>query len=415
MRGVIWIVLLFAVAVVAATTLGTNDGLVTLYWRGWRTDFSLNLFLIIVAATCFVLVLAAQALRSLVSLPRRAGEWRALRRERAAQSALRESLAEYFGARFGRARKAAQKALAVAEETPVLAADADFRVLAELVAAGSLHRLQDRARRDETLRRALSAAQQASSPRIAEEATRLLGAEWALEDRDAPQALDLLAALPPGAARRTHALRLRLKAARMARQPLEALQTARLLAKHQAFSPQVAQSLLRSLAADTLEGAHDVEQLKRLWGQVDATDRRDPQVAARAALRAVQLDAADEARQWLRPFWDRLSELSGEDREAVALAIIEARSGMADDWLPRLESAAQAFGHEGAVVAAVGMAFAERQLWGKARRLLEQAAAAPGLPARTRRLAWRELAALAREESDEGRAVACERAAASID
>jgi HemY protein len=415
MRGVIWIVLLFAVAVVAATTLGTNDGLVTLYWRGWRTDFSLNLFLIIVAATCFVLVLAAQALRSLVSLPRRAGEWRALRRERAAQSALRESLAEYFGARFGRARKAAQKALAVAEETPLLAADADFRVLAELVAAGSLHRLQDRARRDETLRRALSAAQQASSPRIAEEATRLLGAEWALEDRDAPQALDLLAALPPGAARRTHALRLRLKAARMARQPLEALQTARLLAKHQAFSPQVAQSLLRSLAADTLEGAHDVQQLKRLWGQVDATDRRDPQVAARAALRAVQLDAADEARQWLRPFWDRLSELSREDREAVALAIIEARSGMADDWLPRLESAAQAFGHEGAVVAAVGMAFAERQLWGKARRLLEQAAAAPGLPARTRRLAWRELAALAREESDEGRAVACERAAASID
>ncbi len=415
MRGVIWIVLLFAVAVVAATTLGTNDGLVTLYWRGWRTDLSLNLFLIVVAAACVVLVLAAQALRSLVSLPRRAGEWRALRRERAAQSALRESLAEYFGARFGRARKAAQKALAVAEETPLLAADADFRVLAELVAAGSLHRLQDRARRDETLRRALSAAQQASGPRIAEEATRLLGAEWALEDRDAPQALDLLAALPPGAARRTHALRLRLKAARMARQPLEALQTARLLAKHQAFSPQVAQSLLRSLAADTLEGAHDVQQLKRLWGQVDATDRRDPQVAARAALRAVQLDAADEARQWLRPFWDRLSELSREDREAVALAIIEARSGMADDWLPRLESAAQAFGHEGAVVAAVGMAFAERQLWGKARRLLEQAAAAPGLPARTRRLAWRELAALAREESDEGRAVACERAAASID
>jgi HemY protein len=415
MRGVIWILLLFAVAVVAATTLGTNDGLVTLYWRGWRTDFSLNLFLIVLAAACFVLVLAAQALRSLVSLPRRAGEWRALRRERAAQSALRESLAEYFGARFGRARKAAEKALAVAEETPVLAADADFRVLAELVAAGSLHRLQDRARRDETLRRALSAAQQGSGPRIAEEATRLLGAEWALEDRDAPQALDLLAALPPGAARRTHALRLRLKAARMARQPLEALQTARLLAKHQAFSPLVAQSLLRSLAADTLEGAHDVQQLKRLWGQIDAADRRDPQVAARAALRAVQLDAADEARLWLRPFWDRLSELSREDREAVALALIEASSGIADDWLPRLESAAQAFGHEGAVVAAVGMVFAERQLWGKARRLLEQAAAAPGLPARTRRLAWRELAVLAREESDEARAVACERAAAAVD
>lgn len=416
MRGVIWIVLLFVVAVVAATTLGTNDGLVTLYWRGWRTDFSLNLFIIVVVAACMVLVLAARALHSLVSLPRRAGEWRALRRERAAQLALRESLAEFFGARFGRARAAAQRALAVAEETPTLAADVDFRVLGELLAAGSLHRLQDRNQRDETLQRALRAARHGSGgPRIAEEAARLLGAEWALDDRDAPQALELLAALPAGAARRTHALRLRLKAARMASQPLEALQTARLLAKHQAFSPLVAQSLLRSLAVDTLERAHDVQQLKRLWGQVDAADRRDAQVAARAALRAVQLGAADEARQWLRPFWERLSELAREDREAVSLALIEARPGIGDEWLPRLESAAQAYGHEAAVVAAVGMVFAERQLWGKASRLLEQAAAAPGLPGRTRRLAWRQLAALAREQADEARAVDCERAAAAID
>lgn len=415
MRSVIWIVLLFVVAVVAASTLGTNDGLVTLYWRGWRTDFSLNLFVILLAAACGVLVIAAQAIHALVNLPRRAGEWRALRRERAAQSALRESLTEYFGARFGRARKAAQKALAVAVDTPTLATDNDFRVLGELLAAGSLHRLQDRASRDETLARAMKAARQGSGPRIAEEATRLLGAEWALDDRDAPGALEKLAALPPGAARRTHALRLRLKAARMARQPLEALHTARLLAKHQAFSPVVAQSLLRSLAAETLEGAHDVQQLRRLWGQIDAADRRDPQVAARAAQRAVQLDAAAEAQHWLRPFWDRLSELAREDREALALALIEARRGIAAEWLPRLESAAQGHGHEPAVVAAVGMVFAECQLWGKARRLLEQAAVAPGLPASTRRLAWRQLAELARQQSDEAGAVECERAAAAID
>lgn len=415
MRGVIWLLLLFVVAVVAATTLGSNDGLVTLYWRGWRTDVSLNLFVILAVVACGVLVVATQAIQALVSLPRRAGEWRALRRERAAEAALRESLVEYFSARFGRARKAAQKALAVAEETPALAADAGFRVLAELLAAGSLHRLQDRTTRDDSLRRAMKAARQASGPRIAEEGALLLGAEWALDDGDAPGALDRLAELPPGAARRTHALRLKLKAARMARQPLEALQTARLLAKHQAFSPVVAQSLLRSLAADTLQGAHDVQQLRRLWSQIDAADRRDPQVAARAALRAVQLDAADDAQQWLRPFWERLPELEREDREAVSLALIEARRGIGGEWLPRLEVAAQGYSHEGAVVAAVGMVFAEHQLWGKARRLLEQAATAPGLPARTRRLAWRQLAALAREEADEARAVECERAAAAID
>jgi HemY protein len=413
MRGVIWLVLLFVVAVVAASTLGSNDGLVTIYWGGWRTDLSLNLFVLLVVGSCMVLLAAAKAINSLLTLPKRAGDWRALRRERAAQAALRDALAEYFGARYGRARKAAQRALSIQAATPVLHGDAQFHMLAQLLAAGSLHRLQDKPLRDETLRLALKSGRQGGPG--ADDAARLLAAEWALEDRDAPRALEMLGALPPGAARRTHALRLKLQATRMARQPLEALHTARLLANHQAFSPLVAQTLLRSLVAETLEHVYDVQQLRRLWGQIDAADRRDPQVAARAAQRAVQLQAADDARQWLRPFWERLSELSREDREHVALALIDARGGIGVDWLPRLESAAQAFGHEAPVVAAVGMVYAERRLWGKARRLLEQAAAAPALAMRTRRAAWRQLALLAREEADEDRAVQCERAAAALD
>ncbi len=85
------------------------------------------------------------------------------------------------------------------------------------------------------------------------------------------------------------------------------------------------------------------------------------------------------------------------------------------DWLPRLEQAVQTYGQEPAVLAAAGMALAERQLWGKARRLLEQAAASPQLAGRARRAAWRELARQARDEGDEARAAQCERAAAGID
>ena len=410
MRGVIWLVLLFVVAVVAATTLGGNDGLVSVYWGGWRTDLSLNLFVILMLGGCVVLMLAAQALNSLISLPRRAGQWRALRRERAAEAALREAQAEYFGARYGRAHKAAQRALALQPDAPALAGDSQFRLLACLLAAGSLHKLQDRTRRDANLKQALQVERAGS-----DEAARLLAAEWALDDRDAPRALEMLDAMAPGAARRTQALRLRLQAARMARQPMEALRTARLLANHQAFSPIVAQSLLRSLASETLESAHDAQQLRRLWSQFDVADRRDAQVCCRAAQRAGQLDAAEDGRAWLRPFWDRLAELPREDRDQVALALVEVRAGIGNDWLPRLESAAQAFGHEGAVVAAVGMVFAERQLWGKARKLLEQAAGSPTLPARTRRAAWRQLAQLARRDGDESRAMDCERAAAAID
>jgi len=415
MRGVIWLVLLFVVAVVAATTLGSNDGLVTIYWGSWRTDLSLNLFVIIVVVSCFLLTSAAQALNALVNLPRRAGEWRALRRERGAQAALRDAQAEYFSARYSRAHKAASKALAIQADAPELHADIEFTVLGHLLAAASLHRLQDRARRDELMARLMKLLRKGGAARSADDGARLLAAEWAVEDRDAPRALELLAELPPGVARRTQALRLKLQASRMARQPLDALHTARLLANHQAFTPVAAQGLLRSLALETLDGAHDVQQLRRLWEQFDNADRRDPYVIARLALRAVALDAVADARQWLRPLWDRLGELSRDERQQVALALMEAPAGLPAEWLPRLESAVVAFGHEPAVLAAVGTAYAERQLWGKARRLLEQAAAAPALSTRARRHAWRLLARLAREENDETRAQACERAAAALD
>src|SRR4029079_15096763 len=118
MRAIIWFVLLFAVAVVAATTLGTNDGLVTFYWGGWRLDLSLNLFLLLLLGTCFLIVAVIQGIDALTGVPRRAREWRVARRDRTAQAALRDSLAQYFGGRYSRAQKSAQRALAIQIETP---------------------------------------------------------------------------------------------------------------------------------------------------------------------------------------------------------------------------------------------------------------------------------------------------------
>ena len=414
MRAVIWFVLLFAVAVVAATTLGTNDGLVSFYWAGQRLDLSLNLFLILLAGTCFVLITVFNAINALIGLPRRAREWRVARRDRTAQASLREALAQYFGGRYSRAQKAALRALAIQGDTPELAQDNEFTVLGHLLAAGSAHRLQDRAGRDRAIQRALELASHSAAARSAEEGARLLAAEWALDDRDAARALELLAELPTGVARRTQALRLRLQATRLGRQPQEALKTARLLAKHQGFSKSAAQGLLRSLAFESLGTARDADQLRRVWTQLDPLDRRDAFVAARAASRAAAFGASDEARGWLRPFWDRLSELSSEERAAVSLALVEAVAGLGVDWLPRLEAAARAYAREGAIAFTVGMALAERQLWGKAARLLEDSAADPSLPSTARRRAWLMLARIAAAQDDGARAARAYEAAASV-
>ena len=414
MRNIIWLVLLFGVAVLAASTLGTNDGLATFYWRGWRVDVSMNLFLLALIGTCFVIVTAIQTLSSFVGLPQRAHEWRVARRDRTAQAALRDALAQYFGGRYSRAQKAAQRALVIQADTPELAQDNEFTVLGHLLAAGSAHRLQDRAGRDEQLKRALDLSRRSVAARSAEEGARLLAAEWALDDRDTPRALELLGQLPVGVARRTHALRLRLQATRLGRQPQDALKTARLLAKHQGFSKIAAQGLLRSLAFEALDAAHDIDQLRRVWLQFDALDRRDAFVAARAADRAAGLGGFEEARSWLRPFWDQPTELGVDERAAVALGLVSAMPGIGADWLPRLEAASAAFAREGTVALAVGCALAERHLWGKARRLLEQAAADPLLASVSRRKAWLALAQLAQQEADSARVAECFEAAARL-
>jgi HemY protein len=412
-RGIVWLIFLFGAAVLAAALLGPNDALVAIHWRGWRADLSMNLFLLLVLLACFVIMATVRGLEAMLSLPQRAREWRALQRERGAQRALREALAEYFGARYGRAQKSAEHAVTIADETPEMPDAPSTRALARLVAAGSAHRLQDRTRRDELLRRIDTDAADAPTRAVAEGA-RLLAAEWALDDRDAPRALDLLAALPPGVGRRTQALRLKLHAQRLARQPIEALQTARLLAKHQAFSPVAAQGLVRSLAIEVLDGAHDADQLRRQWLALDAADRADAPVAARAAQRASAFGDGESARAWLAPLWERIAALASDERALLAAALMESTSGVGTDWLARAETALHDSPADAAIAGAAGAVFAERGLWGKARRPLEQAATSTLLAAKMRRRAWRWLAALAREQGDEARAAACDRAAAGV-
>ncbi len=414
MRTVIWVLLLFAAAALAAANLGTNDGLASFYWRGSRVDLSLNLFLLLLLATCAALMTVLHLAARLLELPQRAQEWRSARRERGAQQALRDALAYYFGGRFTRAQKAAQRALAIQRDSGEFERDKQFTVLAHVLAAGSAHRLQDRSARDASLHDAFDLTRGNFAAGSAEEGARLLAAEWALDDRDAERALQWIAELPVGVARRTQALRLKLQAARLARQTQEALKTARLLAKHQAFSRPAAEGMLRSLANETLDSARDADQLRRLWQQFEAADRRDPFIAARAAQRAAEFGAPEDARAWLRPFWERLNELPSDERAAVAQALSRSVAGIGAEWLVRLEAAAAAFPREGAIALAVGAAWAERQLWGKARQMLEQAARDSALHVRWRREAWLRLAQIARNEGDTARVAECFESAARL-
>ena len=202
MRSIIWLILLFVAAVVAATVLGRNDALVSVFYGEWRLDLSLNLFLLAVVGLVLLLFAGLQASNSLLSLPQRAREWRQLKRERAASAALRDAWAELLAARYARAQRLAQRALDLQAEVPELKSDVQFSVLAQVAAATGLHRLQDRSARDERVQAALQLVRESLGAGTAADGVQLLAAEWALDDRDAARSLDLLSELAPGVARR---------------------------------------------------------------------------------------------------------------------------------------------------------------------------------------------------------------------
>jgi HemY protein len=409
MRASAWLLALFGIAVAAALFAGNNQATVTVFWPPYRVDLSLNLVVLLLAGSFVLLYAALRALSALFELPREARRWRLQQKERALHVSLVDALSYLMGGRFIRARKSAEAALAqeralkAAGEKP--ANGAQLRALSHLVAAESAQALQDKAGRDEHLERALehSVARTGSHADLREGA-HMRAARWALDDRDAQAALGWLGELPQGAARRTLALRIKLKAARLAHQTLEALETARLLAKHRAFSAPAAQSIVRGLATELLSGAHDTAQLQRAWNSLEASERAMPELAIHAAQRLMALQGDPAlARAWLLPAWERMVEpgstLGEQQRFKLVRALESGFASLDGAWLARLEAAQQKNPRDPNLQYLAGMACLQRQLWGKAQLLLTQAALGlqdTGL----HRKAWRALAELAEKRED---------------
>jgi len=382
MRVALWLLALFGMAVAAALFAGNNQGTVTLFWPPYRMDMSLNMALLTLAGVFLLVHGALGALGALFDLPRQARRWRTQRRERAMHGALADAIALLVAGRYSRARRQAQAAIAQQRDAaafdPPLAQARQLEALAHLMAAESAHALQDRAARDEHLRQITSLAADKPSAGLqnVREGALLWAARWSLEDQDAPGAMQHLGALPQGAARRVLALRLRLRASQQAQQSADALETARLLAKHKALSPLAAQSLRRGLALQWLGQAHDAAQLRQAWQGLDATERDMPEIALRAATRLHQLGGEPaQARDWLLPAWKQQQDLAPALRVRLMQALEVTLDSIDADWLSRIEQAQRASPADALLLYIAGMACMHRQLWGKAQQLLAQAAA----------------------------------------
>lgn len=423
MRAALWFIGLFGVASAVALFASSNGSTVSLFWPPYRFDVSLNL-LVLLSMAGFALVYGLlRALALLTALPGRARDWRAARQDRFMQSHLLEGLVHLMTGRYSRARKAAEQTLQRESNMRRMGrpskASHSMRVVAHLLAAQSAHALQDGVARDSHVAAALQQAQGEASSAGAE-AVALRAAHWALQERDVNAAQRWLDQLPSGVARRTLALRLRLRLARLTGNATLALETTRLLAKHKAFSPLQARSLLRALVVDSVSRCLEIDALTTLWRSLDTAERELPEVACRAAVQCVQLGgAADTALQWLAPVWAQLDRRVGALEAEHELLLIHAlesvfdAGGCSSDWLARIEGAHKHWPAHAPLQYLAGVACWHAQLWGKARQAIEQALPRldhPYLKAR----AWYILADLANSRSQADEASQAWRNASSL-
>lgn len=413
MRNVFWFLGLAALAVALALLVGNNAATFTLFWPPHRFDVSFNFALFVLIAAFVLLHLALRGLAALRELPRRAQRWRRLQVERAVVGAVMDALSHQLAGRFVRSQSSAQQALDQLRSSAVSQwpRRAQLQLLAHLLLAESAQSLQNRERRDEQLQAALQPALASGAPE-ARDGVLLRAVRWAIEDRDPDTARARLAELPQGTARRIQALRLKLRVARLGGATTEALETARLLAKHRAFSPTAASSIVRGLALDTLAEAHDLSQLQSIWSGLDPAERQMPELALAAAQRANRLleqdpdaIATDRAtalrlvREWLQPLWQSIGVLDAGQQRSLVLALEPGLAELDAAWLARLEQTQQQFPGNPYLQYLSGQAYAHRQLWGKASQLLVHASHSLNDPVLLRRT-WVTLARLAEERDD---------------
>ncbi|SDC70659.1 heme biosynthesis protein HemY [Paraburkholderia lycopersici] len=349
-RGLLWLALLFAIAVALATVGRFDAGQVLLVYPPYRVDVSLNLFVVGIVVAFLLLYAILRFVRNIVTMPRRVAAYRARMRTEKAHAALRDAVGNLYAGRFSRAEKAARDSLADERNTSA----------AGLIAATAAHRLHEYARRDEWLTRV-------DDPDL-QEARLMATADMRADGRDADGALAALTEMRSQGGRRIHAQQIALRAQQQLKNWSEVLKLVKTLEKREALHPAVAVRL-RQLAAENLlrDRRHDADALLELWQSLSTVERHSPRLADCAAELLIALDRPNDARkiveEALAQNWDarllrRYPDTAGSD----ALPLIQ----KAEAWRKDRPE-------DGDLLFALGRLCLKQQLWGKAQSFLEAA------------------------------------------
>jgi HemY protein len=348
MRGLMWVMAVFALAVGLSLAARLNDGYAILALPPYRVELSLN-FAILLGLAGFALgYVLLRLVTHTLRLPLHVRAFHARRRSEKGQAAMLAALRALFEGRYARAEKSAGEAYELAQ-APALSA---------LIAARAAGELRETERRDQWLARAESHDADARQARLAVQAGLLL------DDRRYDDALAVLRELSAGGPKRIATQRMLMKTHQRLGHWDEVRRLATSLGKRGVLAEVAATQLRITAQIEALrQKAGDAIGLAERWRQTE--DQLDARVARTAAQLFIALGECRRAHgiveAALEAEWnEQLILLYGECLGADVLAQIE----RAEKWL-------KARPRERALLLTLGCLCLQQELWGKAQHYLE--------------------------------------------
>ncbi|MDR2189625.1 MAG: heme biosynthesis protein HemY [Azonexus sp.] len=364
MRGLFWLITLFAAAAAVAIGARMNDGYVLFVLPQVRHEITLNTFFIVLALLFLLFYGVLRALSFTFSLPERARRFRARRHREKAVQLFEDAVRLLFEGRFGQALKKAREAH-----------DAEAACgLSALIAARAAQRMREPEKQQEWMDKA-----KASDPRT-EAATLMLEAEMMNEERHFSEALQALDKLQEKQGRHIAALRLEFRARQGIGDWDGVLRLTRQLAKRDALPPEVVrEARIQAHLGNIAQLADDTAELS-VYLRALPTDERDQRVVLAAAQALLANQAEGEAQKWIESGFDA----TPHDEWLGDLLILYGRLANGDPLqrIGRAEAWLKRYPHDARLLLALGRMCRRQRLWGKAQSYLEASlAVAPTQPA----------------------------------
>ncbi len=358
MRGLLWLLGLFALAAALAVAGRYNEGYALLVWPPYRLQISLNLLILLLVGGFVALYTLSRVVARTMALPRAVQRYRERKSRERASQAIYDTVRLRIEGRFGQALKQATAAYE-AGESPGLAA---------LLAARAAHSLRDETRYRFWLGKA---AEHDGEMRLARLMTE---AKLAVEERRFDEAAERIADLQAGGQRHIAALRLALRTAQAKGNWSEAVRVVRQLVKVKALTAAQADPVKRRAHQEGLrQRAGDSLALMAYWNEVPRDEQRDARLVgelARALIAAGDSAAAQKAIEGqLALGWDSaLADIYGRCEGGD----VRGRLAKAEEWLKREP-------RDPLLLLTLGRLCVQSQLWGKAESYLDASLAiAPG-------------------------------------